>query len=125
MNGLFVPREKGIPSFIILPEDPLKGYWDFFITFNLLFACLVTPCRIAFVEVEARPWNIANYVVDFMFLLDIINIFNSAYYDEDFNLVTSRKIIAKEYIAGWFLVDFFAIVLFDQFLEPAKTWMTS
>ena len=64
----------------------------------LIFACLVTPCRIAFVENETPTWILINQISDFMFLLDIIIIFNSAYYDEDFHLVQDRKMIASIYI---------------------------
>ena len=105
---------------LLLPEDPIKPYWDMYITVNLLFACLVTPCRIAFVEVETPQWNVINYIVDFMFLIDIFVVFNSAYYDEDFNLVTSRKIIACQYLTGWFFIDLFAIVPFDQFFGSSQ-----
>lgn len=50
-----------------------------------------------------------------MFLCDMIIIFNSAYYDEDFNLVQDRKLIAKQYLTGWFSIDLLAIVPFDLF----------
>ena len=53
----------------------------------LIFACLVTPCRIAFVEDETQPWIIVNQIADLMFLTDMIIIFNTAYYDEDFKLI--------------------------------------
>ena len=52
--------------------------------FVLIFACLVTPCRIAFVENETPTWIRINKMADLMFLFDILIIFNSAYYDEDF-----------------------------------------
>lgn len=55
-----------------------------------------------------------------MFLVDILVIFNSAYYDDDFNLVTSRKTIAQQYLTGWFFIDFFAIIPFDQFFGSSQ-----
>ena len=52
-----------------------------------------------------------------MFLIDIIVIFNSSYYDEDYTIITDRKLIAKQYLKGWFTIDFFAIFPFDLFFQ--------
>ena len=88
--------------------------------FVLIFACLVIPCRLAFVEQESQTWINLTYIVDIMFLIDIFQIFNSAFYDEDFNMVTDRKTIAKSYIGSWFFIDVVAIVPFDIFLSNAN-----
>jgi hypothetical protein len=53
--------------------------------------------------------------VDVCFLLDIIIIFNKTIFDENFQIVTDRKIIAANYIKGWFFVDVIAIIPFDIF----------
>ena len=51
-----------------------------------------------------------------MFLLDIIICFNSAFYDEQSELVDDRKNISYNYISGWFFVDFIAIIPFDKII---------
>lgn len=76
----------------------------------------MTPYRIALIEADSFPWVITNNSVDVMFLIDIIIIFNSAYYDEDFNLIQDRKLIAISYLKSWFPIDFFAIIPFDLIL---------
>ena len=48
-----------------------------------------------------------------MFALDIFVAFNSAFYDEDYKVIDDRKIIARTYLKGWFLIDFFAIIPFE------------
>ena len=53
--------------------------------------------------------------MDVCFLLDIIIIFNKTIFDENFQIVTDRKIIAAQYIKGWFFVDVLAIIPFDLF----------
>ena len=116
----FVPRSGNMDFFLIYPDDPIKSYWDIFIVFVLIFACLVTPCRIAFVDDELPGWIMANYIVDGMFLIDIMVIFNTAYYDDDFQLITNRKIIAIDYVQGWFLIDLLAIIPFDIFFASAN-----
>ena len=97
-------------------------YWDLFIMLVLIFACLVTPCRIAFVDEETFGWKMLSQILDFMFLTDIIIIFNSVYYDQDFNIVTQRKTIAINYIKSWFFIDLIAIIPFEWILNSAKNY---
>jgi hyperpolarization activated cyclic nucleotide-gated potassium channel 1 len=98
---------------LIYPEDPIKMGWDLYIAAILVFSCLVTPYRIALFDVEPPGWMILNYFIDSSFFLDMIVIFNSAYYDEEFKMIQSRKIIALNYLKGWFTIDLFAIIPFD------------
>jgi hypothetical protein len=87
--------------------------WDVFSILVLLFTCLVGPCRLAFTEEDDAIWSVINYTVDFVFLIDIIIIFNTAFLDENFMTVDDRSIIAKNYMKKWFIVDVLAIVPFD------------
>lgn len=53
----------------------------------LIFTCCVTPFRLAFTEKDNFEWEITNGVVDLIFFIDMLLIFNTAYYDEDFKMV--------------------------------------
>ena len=75
---------------------------------------MVTPYRIAFVEDETFEWIVANYVIDFLFLIDMILCFMTAYYTEEYELVEDRAMIAKTYLTGWFFIDFLAIFPFEK-----------
>jgi len=110
-------HRKDKKKFMLYPEDQNKVYWDLFITVILLISCLLTPFNIAFIEVEPFGWVVVNFVIDACFLVDIMVIFNSAFYDEEFVIVEDRKMIAKEYVTSWFLVDLLAILPFDYFLQ--------
>lgn len=101
------------------PEASFKIFWDLFLGGVLIFSCTTTPYRIALVEVDSIEWVVANVVVDVLFLMDILLIFNTAYYDEDFVLVDSHKQIAKAYCKGWFAIDVLAILPFDFLLDSA------
>ena len=79
----------------------------------LIFTCLVTPYRIALVDRDSEGWKWLNYFIDFSFFVDMLIIFNSAYYDDEFKEIQDRKTIAKVYIKGWFTIDLFAIIPFD------------
>ena len=100
---------------IIYPESTLKTKWDIFIAVVLITSCMLTPIELAFFMNKTDSWNITNIIIDIMFLLDILIIFNTAYYDDDFKLIEDRVLIAKDYVTGWFTVDVIAIVPFDLF----------
>ena len=51
--------------------------------------------------------------MDSLFLVDIFLCFNTAYYDEDYETVEDRCVIAKTYLSGWFTIDLLAIFPFD------------
>ena len=80
------------------PEDTLINFWSLFITLVLIFACCVTPFRIAFVPEDSTTWKFINTAVDFMFLIDIIIIFNTAYQNDNFEIIDDRKKISCLYV---------------------------
>ena len=60
------------------------------------------------------PWYVnLEYSIDAFFLIDILINFNTAYYRDDFEIETSRKAIAYNYLKGWFIVDVVSILPFD------------
>lgn len=97
---------------LIYPEMKIKQHWDFLVSFGLIVCAIIIPYRVALVEVESTGWDIINYTIDFIFLIDIIITFNQAYYDHDFKLVDSRKAIAKNYTKSWLLFDILAVIPF-------------
>jgi len=80
-------RRKDKKELLLYPEDQEKVTWDLFITVVLLASCMITPYRIAFQDyntAEPLAWTIVSFTIDFFFFIDIIIIFNSAFYDEEF-----------------------------------------
>ena len=94
---------------LVYPEDTWKEQWDLFVSLVLIFTCAVTPFRLAFIEKDNFEWEVINNIVDFCFFIDMILIFNTAYYDEDFKMVQHRGVIAFNYMRGWFFIDVLAI----------------
>ena len=56
-------------------------------------------------------------MVDILFTIDILVIYNSAFYDLNFILIESYKKIAFNYIRGWFFIDVLAVFPFDVILD--------
>lgn len=82
----------------------------------LLYSCVATPVQIALWDELGKVGSTTNYIIDILFLLDVIIIFNSAYYDENLDLIQDRCDIAKTYLKGWFTIDIVAIIPFDLFV---------
>ena len=57
--------------------------------------------------------KVMNTTIDLLFVFDIIIIFNSAFYNEFNEILDDRKVIAKNYLTGWFTIDVVAIIPFD------------
>ena len=66
-------------------------------------------------------WQIALMAIDGFFALDLIFSFFSTYVDDDYNEIDDRKMIARNYLQGWFAVDLSAIFPFDLILQYSAT----
>ena len=61
------------------------------------------------VVVHETPWNTksrGNVTVRSYFILDVFVNFRTSYIDDMTNVITDNKMIAKNYILGWFAIDF-------------------
>lgn len=68
------------------------------------------PFRIAFITEQTIPLTILETTVDIFFGLDLIVNFFSAYDGPDGMVVTDHRLIAKNYITGWFVLDVIACI---------------
>ena len=95
-----------------------------FVNYLLIYTCISTPLFISFhksnSENELTNWELVNVIVDIFFGIDIIVVFLSAFYDEDFIITENLKDIARNYIFGWFLLDLCAIIPFDKFNSDSE-----
>lgn len=110
-------HRESTKDYLFYPQDPFKENWDLFITVILFVTCVLTPYRIAFSGLnEDWAWLVIAFIIDFSFLVDMLVIFNSAFYDDEFHIVEDRWTIATTYIKSWFLIDFLSIFPLDQIL---------
>ena len=58
-----------------------------------------------------------------MFLIDILIIFNTGIYNEDYEMMVDRSQIAKAYLKSWFMIDIIAIIPFDLAIQTNATDM--
>jgi hypothetical protein len=64
----------------------------------LIFTALVSPYRIAFVDVDSTEWTVIETIIDCIFGVDLLLNFFFAYYDDKDDIVDSRKRVAMDYL---------------------------
>lgn len=83
-----IRRDYQKPWYIISPENTYIEYWSKLMTILLMYTALVTPYRVAFVEVDSGAWVTVEYA------------YNSI-----------KKILIK-YLFSWMIFDLFACLPF-------------
>ena len=84
---------------VINPNSEWKTRWDFLIMFLIIYSAIVVPFRICFsAEAEGIMWTL-EVVASFIFIVDVIFNFNTAYFKEE-KLVISRQRIVSRYFSG-------------------------
>ncbi len=73
---------------------------------------------------KGNPLGYVELVVDISFAVDIWLNFRTAQYDSKGHLVTDRRVLAKQYLSGWFFLDVLSVVPFDLIIDEWST-MTS
>lgn len=111
-----------LPRFIFHPAKGFKIYWNIFLGLCLLYTATVTPFLLAFItNRDFDVWFFIDIFLSVVFTLDLIFTLNTAYQDFDGILVTNRLEIFKNYLKGWFFIDFVACIPFDliiSFISP-------
>ncbi|XP_077481778.1 voltage-gated inwardly rectifying potassium channel KCNH6 [Stigmatopora argus] len=110
---------------ILLHYSPFKAFWDWIILLLVLYTAVFTPYSATFLLDEhndARrrtcgytcdPLNVADLMVDVLFIVDIVINLRTTYVDRNDEVVTQPGRIAKHYLKGWFPIDLFAAIPFD------------
>ena len=69
-------------------------YYNDDVNFNLyrllIYIATVTPYNISFVDEENMFWYVLDLVIDGLFFIDIIVNCFSAYFDEEYNIITNH-----------------------------------
>lgn len=107
-----------------MPDDRRLFYWNMFMVLLLAYCATYLPFVIVFHPPYTGPGEsiqdkVDNYI-DMFFLTDMFINFISAYDDPETLLPEIRpKVIAANYISGYFFIDLLAILPF-QYLDGSK-----
>lgn len=102
------------PLFIIDPNHKIKLIWNILMSIILLYTAIIMPYTLTFLDYENLGiWGIMDLVLDFIFFIDILINFCSAYIDQDGCLVKDRRTITINYLKSWFILDVVACFPFN------------
>lgn len=73
---------------------------------TLFYISFIFPVRISFYNQNTIFDNVMEFIISFIFILDVLVCFNRVHYDENWNYIIQRKQICLSYLKGWFFVDF-------------------
>lgn len=110
------PMSVPVPWGLVHPLSTFMRRWDMLTMWLLLYTAIWTPFEVAFVE-EKRlsPMYFVNMVINLAFFTDMILNFNLMYFDEKLlTMISDRKLIAKRYLRGFFIIDFVSILPYDD-----------
>ena len=117
----------------LLPTDKFRLCWDLLLGLIILYNIITVPIRIAFdMQLSLEDKSFRSVLItsievafDFMFMIDIVLNFLTAYYKVDGELVTDFQSIAIKYIRTWLLLDIVASIPFDFILILAQDGSSS
>ena len=89
---------------VFFPVHPLKERWDALVMVLILYSAVIVPFRVCFgSEAHGVMWSF-EVGLTLVFMVDVLFNFNTAYL-EDSMWVIDRRLIAKNYLRGWFWID--------------------
>lgn len=100
-------------KFIIDADNETKQYFDAFILLLVGYSCITTMYSVAFADEHSLAFEIASWVVDAFFLVDILLNFLHAKKQDLKPEVRELREIAKIYIMSWFFIDFISVFPFS------------
>eukprot|EP01083_Nonionella_stella_P131742 400458_1 len=97
---------------LLNPYGWFRIIWNALIMSMLLYSLIDVPYTLAF-DIHYLGWH--ELVIDIIFLTDIVLTFRTATFDEydELKLETDPKIIAKNYVLSWFVIDLLSSIPFE------------
>lgn len=103
---------KPLP-FILLPDNKLRMAWNLITLVLLLYTASFVPYATSFLETDSPGLAIWEWIVNGLFMFDLVINFISAYENSDKNIEVRMRVITKNYLGSWFLFDLLACIPFS------------
>lgn len=123
-------------QFILPHYGVFKGFWDWMILVSTFYVAILVPFNAAFAKSD-RQTMVSDVIVEalfifgefpslmvtikfyshfacFFFILDILFNFRTTFVSSKGEVVSDSKLIAINYLRGWFVLDLLAALPFDH-----------
>ena len=122
-ESVVIEKEGFCPRGLLNPHWIGKLVWDFAVMFFVLMDAMVLPFQLTFKSnLQVDSFDIMwLWITTWIFAIDIVLTFNTAIESGEREgkgkLILDRVAIAKNYVRGWFLIDFGSAVPWAQISE--------
>ncbi|XP_055839595.1 potassium voltage-gated channel subfamily H member 8 isoform X2 [Episyrphus balteatus] len=100
-------------KFILPHYGVFKGFWDWIILVATFYVAILVPFNAAFAKAD-RQTMVSDVIVEALFIVDILLNFRTTFVSSKGEVVSDSKLIAINYLRGWFVVDLLAALPFDH-----------
>lgn len=97
--------------YAVSPQEPWRLRWDLLVLVLVIYSSIIVPYDAAF-RPDKDPANL-DQLVDAAFYADIVLNFWTGF-DKGYEIVLDKGEIVRNYVTGWFLIDFVATVQWDS-----------
>ncbi len=92
---------------ILSQNSRIRTVWDATLLILILLSCVIIPYQIVFQSEIFTSASILIYIIDFIFLLDIILNFRTSFNRDGYE-ITDKRLIVSHYLHSMFVVDVIA-----------------
>lgn len=96
-------------EFVISHESSARGYWDIAMFLNIIVISVVVPLRIGFLIKDWKSWIAVDIIVDLLLVADIVVSLLTTF-EQDGEVVRSRKEIFSQYLRSWLIPDVLSVL---------------
>jgi hypothetical protein len=113
--------EEIMRRWIFVPSSQRKIMWDLLLGAIIVYSVLVITYRFSFNVDPDTSMTAVDGCVDVLFLVDMIVSFRTAFLDADGVLNTLPWDITRNYLKGWFIIDFLSTAPIDRIVEAGSS----
>ena len=111
--------KRGMNTDVLHPESRFKIVWEVYLLVTTVAVTIVAPLMVVFDMPMTPILLVFDIVVTITFAVDIVIQFNTGFMHRR-ELVTDRKMIAKQYIKRWFFWDLIAMLPFSWAFSSSR-----
>ena len=101
---------------LIHPHDWRHASWDVLVSILILITVITMPLSLGWEEIS-EDLNGMNLIIDILFMVDVVKNFVTGYIDENEFIVLDKRAVIRNYLTGYFMIDFLSSFPIDPMLE--------
>lgn len=105
-------KKETLPCYLIHPNSLCLAIWNLLMSLLIFYAISFMPYGMVFMPDNKKKETFENYM-NYLFIIDILVNFFTAYYNKEGELVKSLKLISFNYVKGFLLLDLLSSIPFN------------